>query len=99
MMGKPVDVLVEAIGMKALDGLYDARVQREAPFMEQAAVGHIVSESVLEGILMVGEGPRLVKELGPLEVGKTALQCGFRKFSNDFKQGRGHHRADGRRGL
>ena len=45
-----------------------ARVQGAPPLLEQAAVGDLVRERVLEGVLEVGEQARLVEELRGLQV-------------------------------
>ena len=59
---------------RALDRLDDPGVQRAPPLLEQAAVGHLVGQRVLEGVLEVGEQARLVEELGGLQVGEAAAQ-------------------------
>ena len=44
------------------------------PLLEEAAVGHLVREGVLKGILPLREQARLIEELGPLELRQTAVQ-------------------------
>src|SRR5262249_48256917 len=53
MMGEPLDVLSQAAGMEPLDGLDNPGVQRAATVLEHAAVGYLVREGVLEGVLGV----------------------------------------------
>ena len=73
-MGQPLDLLGQALGVEPLDGLDDPGVERAPPVLEQAVVGHLVREGVLEGVLEVGHEPRLVEELGGLQVRETAPQ-------------------------
>ena len=49
------------------------RVQDSPPLLEQTAVGHLVRQGVLEGVLALGKEPRLVEELGRLEVRQAAV--------------------------
>ena len=72
VVGQPLDLLGEALGREPLDGLDDAGVQGAPPLLEQALVGHLVGERVLERVLEVGEEARLVEELGGLEVREPA---------------------------
>ena len=74
VVGQPLDVLGQAIAMERLDGLHDPRVERPPALVEQAAVGHLVGERVLERVLEVGEEARLVEELGGLEMGEPSAQ-------------------------
>ena len=45
-----------------------------APLLEEAAVGHFVGQGMLERVLKVGEQPRLVEELGRLEMSEAVAQ-------------------------
>ena len=74
MVGQPLDLLGQAVPGERLDGLDDAGVQHAPPLLEQAAVGHLVGQGVLEGVLQLGEEARLVQELGRLQVRETAVQ-------------------------
>ena len=71
-MGEPLDLLAEAIAVERLDRLDDPRVERAAPLLQQPAVGDLVGERVLEGVLEVREEPGLVEELGGLQVVEPA---------------------------
>jgi hypothetical protein len=66
MMGQPLDVLAQPVGIRTLDGIDDADVNGPAPLLEHGAVGNLVSERMLEGVLAIREDPRLVQELGCL---------------------------------
>ena len=50
-MGETLDVLAQAVGIEAFDRVDDPRVERAAALVEQAAVGHLVGQRVLEGVL------------------------------------------------
>ena len=100
VVGQALDVLGEPVGVEALDGLDDPGVERAPALLEQAAVGHLVGERVLEGVLEVGEEARLVEELGGLEVGEAvgaARPSGSSAIA--CEQGDGHVLADDRGGL
>ena len=55
VVGQPLDVLGQPVGVEPLDGLHDPRVQRAAPLVQQAAVGDLVGQRVLERVLELGE--------------------------------------------
>ena len=74
MVGQAFDLLGQPVAGERLEGLDDAGVQRPPPLLEQAAVGHLVGEGVLEGVLALGKEARLVEELGRLEVRQAAVQ-------------------------
>ena len=73
-MGQALDVLREPLGVEALDGLDGPGVERAPAVLEEAPVGHLVGQRVLEGVLDVGEQARLVEELGRLEPGEALGQ-------------------------
>ena len=73
-MGEPLDVLGQALGVERLDGVDDPGVERAPAILEQAPVGHLVGERMLEGVLEIREEARLVQELGRLEVGEPAAE-------------------------
>ena len=47
MVGEPLDVLGQPVGIEPLDGLDDPRVQGAPPLLEQAAVGDLVGSACL----------------------------------------------------
>ena len=77
MVGEPFDLLGQVLGKEAFEGLHNARVQGASALLQQAAIGHLMGEGVLEGILVLGEEVRFVEELGSLQVGETAMQRFF----------------------
>ena len=58
-----------------------------------------MGQGVLEGEFALGEQPRLVEELGSLQVYKATVQVRLRHLGNSLQQGQGHLGADDRRGL
>ena len=74
MVRQSVDLLGQPVGIQLLQGRHNAGVQHPPPLLEETAVGHLVGEGVLEGVLPLGEQARLVEELGPLELRQTAVQ-------------------------
>ena len=83
---EPLDVLGEPVGVEPLDGLDDPGVEGAPPLLEQAAVGDLVGEGVLERVLEVGEEARLVEELGGLEVGEPAAERRLRQLGERLEQ-------------
>src|SRR6266850_6966933 len=63
VVGEPVDVLEQTVGVTRLDGEDDARVEMPARLRPEALVGHLVGERVPEAVLDLGEGADLVEEL------------------------------------
>ena len=49
-------------------------MQHPPPLLQETAVGHLVRQGVLEGVLALGEEARLVEELGRLEVRQAAME-------------------------
>jgi hypothetical protein len=68
LMGEPLDLSPEAIPMERLDRLNDPCMKLAATFLQQAAVGDLVGERVLERVLEIRIEPDLVEELGGLQV-------------------------------
>src|SRR5262249_26573291 len=61
MLGRPVEV-------EFLNDLHDADVQLASPSLEQARIGDLVRQRVLEGVFDVREETGLVEELRGLEI-------------------------------
>src|SRR5919108_656166 len=61
------DGLAEALTalhpIEGLEGLHKAGMEDPPPLLQEAAVGHLVGEGVLEGALGFEKEPRLVEEL------------------------------------
>jgi hypothetical protein len=67
MLGKPVSV-------QLLYRLDDPRMHRAAPLLDEAGVGDLMGQGVLEGVLGFGKEPCLVEELRALEASETQLE-------------------------
>ena len=63
--------------------------QHPPPLLEQAPVGHLMGERVLEGVFELGEQARLVEELGRLQVREAAMERGLGQLGNGLQQGKG----------
>ena len=98
-MRQPLDLLGQAVGIERLDRLDDPGVQRPPPLVEQAPVGDLVGQRVLEGVLEVREEARLVEELGGLEVGEAAAERSSDCSAMAWRRREGHVLADDRGGL
>jgi len=70
VVGQPVDMLDQAVRIEPLDRLRDPAMEGATSVLEQTAVGHLVGEGVLEGVLQVREQARLVQKLGLVQVAK-----------------------------
>jgi hypothetical protein len=62
-VGQPFDLAGQALGMERLEGLHNLGVQAAPPVLEQAAVGHLSGEGMLEGVGEIREEARLIQEL------------------------------------
>ena len=74
MVREPLDLLGRAGPDRASRWPRRSAREARAPVVEQAAVGDLVGQRVLEGVLELGEQARLVQELGGLEAGEPAAQ-------------------------
>src|SRR5262245_3012019 len=99
MVGQPVDVLSQPVGVEPLDGLYDPAVESTPPVLEQAAISDFVGQGMLEGVLKIREEPRLVEELGRLKLGQAPAQRVLGKLGDSLQEPEGHVLADDRGGL
>ena len=75
MVRQGLDLLGQAIPSERFQACDNASMQHPPPLQQQAAICHLVGEGVLKGVLALGKEPRLVQELGRLEMCQTALQC------------------------
>ena len=93
------DLLSPLLGCQRLERFDNACVQHAPPLQQQAAVGHLVREGMLEGVLALGKEPRLVEKLGRLEVCQAAMQRVLGQLGKSLEQGEGHLSANDRSGL
>ena len=71
-------------------------MEHPPPLLEQATVGHLVGQGMLEGVDTLGEEVRLIEELGGLEVREATVQRLLGQFGNSLQQRQGHLRTDDR---
>src|SRR5438128_11460703 len=74
-------------------------MQHPPPLLEEAHVGYLMGQGVLEGVFALGEQARLVEKLGCLEVRNTAMQRLLGHLGNGVQQGEGDLGANDRGGL
>src|SRR5262249_11889256 len=78
VIGQHVIVLRQALDKELLDGLGSAPMQHMPSLLQQTPIGHLVGEGVFEGVCGGREPPRLIEELGGLEVAEVHVElcCG-----------------------
>ena len=99
MVGQAFDLLGHPVPGERFEGLDNAGMQHAPPLLQQAAVGHLVGQGMLEGVFALREEACLVEELGRLQVCQAAMQDVFGQLGNGLQQRQGHLRADHRGGL
>ena len=85
MVGEPLHVLGEAVGVELLMRGHQGGVQRAAAVAEQAAVGHFMAQGMLESVFEVGEDLRFVQKLRPLQAIEPGAQRLFRLVRDGLK--------------
>jgi hypothetical protein len=83
-------VLAEPIRVDRLRGIDDPRMQGPPSFQEQAPVGDVVGQGVLEGVFEVRKEARLVQELSSLEVRESLAQAVFGYVRDGLHEREGH---------
>src|SRR5262249_58174334 len=96
---QPLHVLREPLRVQRLDRRDDASVQSPPPVLQDAPVGHLVRQRMLEGVFEVREDARLVQELGRLEVTQGPTHVVLGRVSNGLQQREGHILPNDRGGL
>jgi len=86
VMGQTLDVLGEALGMQALHGVDDAGMQVTATLVQQAAVGDLLGERVLERVFGIGEQTALVQEFGGGETPQHARNVRLAEIGHRAEQ-------------
>ena len=87
VVGETVDALGQPVRVDALDDAHDPRVDGAPPVLEQAAVGDLVGQRVLEGVLEVGKELGLVDELGGLKPRQAETDFVLRPLGRFDEQG------------
>src|SRR5262249_30101610 len=98
-MSQAFDLLREPLRVQRLDRRDDASVQSAPPVLQDAPVGHLMRERMLEGVFEVRKDARLVQELGGLEMAQSPTQVVLGRVGNGLQQGEGHILANDRGGL
>jgi len=78
MVGQPFDLLGHLVRSKCLQGCNNTGMQYPPPFLQEAAIGHLVGQGVLEGVCAFGKELRLIEKLSRLKVCEAAVQDVFR---------------------
>ena len=99
MVGQPFDVLLDARGVNVLNGVHDFRVKDSRLFVEQPAIGRLLSQRMPEREFDVGKETAFEKEIGGLQMGQQVLKCVARLFGDNLKQGKRDIAADHRSHL
>src|SRR5580765_1572842 len=94
VVGQPLHLLGQAVGVQVLDGRRDARMQAAPPLLQERAVGDVVRERVLERVLHAREQADLVDELRGLELGEVAAEHVLRQVGDRVQEGQRHVGAD-----
>ncbi len=66
MVRQALDLLGQPVPASASRASTMPGMQRPPPLLQEAAVGHLMGEGVLEGVLVLRKEARLVQELGRL---------------------------------
>ena len=99
MVGQLLDVLGQPVGIEPLEGFDDPAIEGSPPILEQAAIGHVVSQGMLEGVLEVWEDPGLVQELCGLQAPERGVQVVVGGLGNRLQQPKRDVLPDHRRRL
>src|SRR6266487_3864718 len=89
----------ETISPEALDGLKDAGMQPASLPLQEAAIGHVMGERMLEGIGGLGIQARLVQEFCLLQVRKAPTECILGQLGYRLQEGERHLPANDRSAL
>jgi hypothetical protein len=87
MVGQAFELLDHPVPDERLQGLDNAGMQHPPPFVQQAAVGYLLCEGVLEGVGQLGEQTRLVQELGVLEIREAQAERLFGQLRHGLEEG------------
>src|SRR5262245_446979 len=90
MVRQALDLLGQAVGSEAFEGLDDVGVEHATALLKQTPIRHLVCQSMLEGVDLLGEQPRLVEELSSLQMGEATVQGCLSQLSNGLQQRQGH---------
>jgi hypothetical protein len=66
VVGQAIHLLGQALDREGLQHLDNPAVEAAPPLLEQTAVGDLVGQGVLEGVLVLGKEARLIEKLSAL---------------------------------
>ena len=90
MVGQPLDLLGHPVPGERLQGRDNAGMEQLPPLQQEAAVGDLMGEGMLEGVDTFGEQLRLIEKLGRLQVGQAPLEDRLGHVGNRVQQRQGH---------
>jgi len=99
MMGDPLDLLDETVGIQALDDFGHTGVEGPSPLMQERGVRDLVGQRVVERVFDVREQVRLVEEFGRLKARNSGSQSLVAFVRHGVQPRKGDVLADHRRGL
>jgi hypothetical protein len=99
MLGQPFHLFDQPIGIESFDGLHNSSMESTSPPLQETSIGHLMGQSMLEGVFLLGKEPCLVEELGRLEVRETAMQRRLGQLGDGLQQRQGDLRPDDGSGL
>jgi hypothetical protein len=99
VVGQAFDLLGQAIGSEAFEGLDNARMQHPPPLQQEAAVCHLVRQGMLERVLDPGKEASLIEELRGLQVSEAVPDLLLRLLGDGLQQGQRDFPANDGRGL
>src|SRR5206468_3302534 len=74
MVGQAVDVLSQPVSMQVLNRRQDPSVEGPPSIREDACVGHLVAQSVLEDVFPLWDELRLMEELAPMKLREAGTE-------------------------
>ena len=81
--------LLDRVPSERFKGCDNVGMQYPPPLLEEAAVGHLLGEGVLEGVDQLGEQARLVQELGVLEMREAQAEASSGNSATAWRRVRG----------
>src|SRR5260370_16871962 len=89
-----LDLLTRLVGGPALQRFQNSQVKRHPSLLQEAPVGNLMRQRMLEGVLELREEVRFVEELGSLKVRETLTEVLFRILDDGLEQSERHVLAD-----
>src|SRR2546430_4220385 len=94
VVSEPLEMLGEAVGIERLDCLRESGMEQSSAIVEQAPVGDVVSQRVLERDLDIREEGELVEELCGLQASEPVAKRFLAEPGDRAKEIEGHVFAD-----